>query len=214
MAVEYAARGGGGTTVTAALTARGTHAFLFDGAASPFGTGAQPADTRALPAAVAGTGPDGGTVKAVVTAVGRDDGIGGTHRTTYGYQGRGRESTRNWGFLGFYATRETDAATAVSTYTQYRLDFPHFGRPAAVFQYRGRHGAAGAEVLSKRYTAWSEMDVDYRSSSPAVQATTHLAYASATTELVHEGGTVAAARDGRGDQRGRGAGSRRAIRNC
>ena len=53
------------------------------------------------------------------------DGVGGTHRTTYGYQGRGWLSTRNWGFHGFSATGRTDEASGVSKYTQYRLDFPH-----------------------------------------------------------------------------------------
>ena len=58
------------------------------------------------------------------------DGIGGARRTRYAYLGRGVESARNRGFLGFHAIRETDSASGISTYTQYRLDYPHLGRPA------------------------------------------------------------------------------------
>ena len=126
-------------------------------------------------------------MKTVVTEVSRQNGIGGTHRTSYAYQGRGWKSTRNWGFLGFYATRETDEASGVSTYTQYRLDFPHFGSPAAVVVSDGKHGASGSEVLSKQYFAYGNLSITHGSGSSA--ATTRLPYPSAATSLVYEGGT-------------------------
>ena len=164
------------------LKASGTHGFLFTAAEQRlFGAGKAPANAAAL------TPNASRNLKSVVTSVSRDNGIGGTHRTTYAYQGRGWRSTRNWGFLGFYATRETDTASGVSTYTQYRLDFPHFGSPAAVVVSKGTHGSSGAEVLSKRHFAYASRSI--RHGSGAAAATTHLPYASAETALVHEGGT-------------------------
>ena len=164
------------------LTATGTHDFLFTAAEEKlFGSGTTPADAAALPA------NSSGNVKSLVTAVLRDNGVGGEHKTSYAYQGRGWRSTRNWGFLGFYATRETDSASGVSTYTQYRLDFPHIGSSAAIVVSEGLHGSAGAEVLSRQHFTYSEAKVAYGSGAGA--ASTHLPYASATTSLVYEGGT-------------------------
>ena len=135
------------------LKTAGTPAFAIGGATSPFTGTAAPAAAVALP------GNADGNAKSVVVAVLRDDGVGGTHRTTYGYQGRGWESTRNWGFLGFSATRRTDEASGVSTYTRYRLDFPHFADPAQVVVYHGRYTAGGtAQVLSKRHVAYPDFD--------------------------------------------------------
>ena len=164
------------------LKSSGTHAFLFTTTEQRlFGTGTAPANAAALAA------NGSGNIKPVVTTVSRDNGIGGTHQTTYAYQGRGWQSTRNWGFLGFYATRETDGASGVSTYTQYRLDFPHFGSPAAVVVSKGTHGSSGAEVLSKRHFAYASRTITHGSGAGA--ATTRLTYASSETALVHEDGT-------------------------
>ena len=174
------------TTFTrSVLTAAGSHAFVMGPAASPFGAATTPADARGL----AGTD---GNLKSVVTAVARGDGVGGVHRTTYAYQGRGWESTRNWGFLGFSATRRTDEASGVSTYTQYRLDFPHFASPAAVVVYDGMHDASTAEVLSKRYTAYAHRTIAHGGGASAPR--TYLPYASRTTEPIREGDTLVGVR--------------------
>ena len=164
------------------LKPSGSHDFLFTAAEQGlFGAGTTPANAGAL------TANSAGNLKSVVTAVRRGDGVGGTHETTYAYQGRGWRSTRNWGFLGFHATRETDGASGVSTYTQHRLDFPHFGSPAAVVASKGVHGSSDAEVLSKRFFAYASATVTHGSGADA--ATTRLPYASAATLVVHEGGT-------------------------
>ena len=163
------------------LTPAGSHDFLFTATEQGlFGAGTAPANAAALAANAAGN------VKSLVTAVSRDNGVGGTHETTYAYQGRGWRSTRNWGFLGFHATRETDGASGVSTYTQYRLDFPHFGSPAAVVVSKGRHGSTGAEVLSKRHFAYGSKAVTHDTGTSA--ASTYLPYTTETA-LVYEGGT-------------------------
>ncbi|MXY57407.1 MAG: hypothetical protein F4Y41_13610, partial [Gammaproteobacteria bacterium] len=92
------------------LKSSGTHGFLFTTTEQRlFGTVTAPANATALAA------NGSGNIKPVVTSVWRDNGIGGMHETTYAYQGRGWQSTRNWGLLGFYATRETDGASGVST---------------------------------------------------------------------------------------------------
>ncbi|MDE0661710.1 MAG: hypothetical protein OXI79_18910 [Gammaproteobacteria bacterium] len=164
------------------LKPSGTHGFLFTTTEQRlFGTVTAPANATALAA------NGSGNIKPVVTSVWRDNGIGGMHQTTYAYQGRGWQSTRNWGFLGFYATRETDGASGVSTYTQYRLDFPHFGSPAAVVVSKGIHGSSGTEVLSRRHFAYTSRTISHGSGAGA--ATTRLPYASSETALVHEGGT-------------------------
>ncbi len=73
--------------------------------------------------------------KLVVIAQQRSDGLGDYQRTTYAYHGRGLMSTRNWGFLGFYAQRITDEASGIVTYRQFRQDYPYYGRVSAVIQY-------------------------------------------------------------------------------
>ena len=120
------------TFAIATLSASDPHDFALGADDTPFGATSLPANTRALPAR-------GANVKPVVTGVTRSDGIGGTRQTSYAYLGRGVESTLNWGFLGFHAIRETDAASDIVTYTQYRLDYPYFGRPARVVRYDGNY---------------------------------------------------------------------------
>ena len=168
------------------LKTDGSHAFAMDAAASPFGADPTPAAAVPLP------GNADGNAKSVVVAVLRDDGVGGTHRTTYGYQGSGWESTRNWGFLGFSATRRTDEASGVSTYTQYRLDFPHFASPARIVVYHDRHGSSMAVLLSKRDIARAHQTIAH--GGGANPPRTHVPYVAKTTELIHEGGARIGAR--------------------
>ena len=118
----------------------------------------------------------------------RSDGIGGTRRTGYAYLGRGVESTRNWGFLGFHAIRETDAASGIVTYTQYRLDYPYFGRPAQVVRYKGNYRSATSTTsaktpLSKRAVRYAKKTVTHAGST----ATTTLPHAEETMEWLYEG---------------------------
>ena len=163
------------------LTASDPHDFALDATDTPFGATSLPANTRALPA-------KNGDVKPVVTGVTRSDGIGGTRRTRYAYLGRGVENTRNWGFLGFHAIRETDEASGISTYTQYRLDYPFLGRPAQVVRYKGEYvrptSARRAKTpLSKRAVRYAQMSVPHTPST----ATTTLPHAEETMEWLYEG---------------------------
>ena len=157
------------------LTEDDAHTFLLDASVTPFDATSLPPNTQALPAW-------DGNVKSVVTKVSRSDGIGGTRDTSYAYLGRGVESKRNWGFLGFHAMRKTDSASGIVTYTQYRFDYPHFGRPAAVHRYDGNY-ASGKTPLSQRTVHYAEQTVSHAGST----ATTTLPYAQQTTEWHYEG---------------------------
>ena len=124
----------------------------------------------------------------MVTGVTRSDGIGDTRQTGYAYLGRGVENTRNWGFLGFHAIRETDAASGIVTYTQYRLDYPYFGRPAQVVRYKGNYRSATSTTsaktpLSKRAVRYAKKTVSHAGST----ATTTLPHAEETMEWLYEG---------------------------
>ena len=170
------------TTFTiATLKETDAHDFVLGTHDTPFGATSLPANTRALPA-------QSGDVKPVVTGVTRSDGIGGTRQTSYAYLGRGVENTRNWGFLGFHAIRETDSTSGIVTYTQYRLDYPYFGRPAQVVRYEGKYvsptSATRAKTpLSKRSVRYAEKSVSHTSST----VTTTLPHAEETMEWLYEG---------------------------
>ena len=158
------------------IKSTGTHDFLF--AERPFGEHGTPTDTEPLPAA------SDGTVKPVVTAMTREDGVGGARRVSYAYQGKGLRSAMNWGFLGFPATRTTDATNGVVTYRQFRMDDPHFGALAAEHAYDGVFGGSTVKTLSKRFVE--------RAAHPFAHgaATTTLPYARRETVLHYEGGTA------------------------
>ena len=169
------------TFVIETMTESGTHDFVLAASATPFGATSLPANTRALPA-------KNGDVKPVVTSVTRSDGIGGTRRTSYAYLGRGVENTRNWGFLGFHAIRETDEASDIVTYTQYRLDYPFLGRPAQVVRYHDNY-ARNKTPLSKRAVRYAQMSVPHTPST----ATTTLPHAEETMEWLYEGASAVGA---------------------
>ena len=118
----------------------------------------------------------------VVSAVSRDNGIGGRHRTLYAYQGKGLRSTRNWGELGFHATRVTDEASGVVTYYQYRHDFPYLAEVSAVHQYDGDYGETGTQILSRRETSYATRNIA-RPTGPG-----KFPYIDAQTEFLYEGG--------------------------
>ncbi|MCV6603710.1 MAG: hypothetical protein OIF34_00280, partial [Porticoccaceae bacterium] len=77
----------------------------------------------------------------VATKIRRDNGLGGFHDTSYAYQGHGVQSTRHWGFLGFFAQRIKDEQSGVVTYAQYRMDYPYFGSVARIHQYNTTYGS-------------------------------------------------------------------------
>ena len=170
------------------LKESGHHAFLF--AERPFGN---------PPASIAGTtglGDDDGdadeALKAVVTKMKRANGLtdaetatSGWHETSYAYQGKGRKSDRHWGFLGFDATRSTDGASGAVTYRRYRMDFPHYGEVAAVYEYDGIYGASGTETLSKRVTTFANETIDH---GGVLRATTTLARVDEVFDFRYEGG--------------------------
>ena len=155
----------------------GSHTFLFS--ERPFGSASDMlTDSTRITA-----GTDG-SMKAVVTQVQRSNGLGGWHETNYAYQGKGRLSTRHWGFLGFDATRVTDVASGVVTYYQYRMDFPHFGEVSALHQYTGNHGSQNNEVLFKQETAYSSKTLTH-----SANASTKLPYVRTMTDFHYEQGT-------------------------
>ena len=143
---------------------------LFD--ERPFGEPSVPAGTRPLPA------DNDGVVKVVVATMDQDVESGESRRKTYGYQGRGHVSTRNWGYLGFYATRVTDEASGTVTYYQYRLDFPHFAKQSAEHRYNGRFGQH-RQVISKREIQYAAYVVDHGNATtvwPYVRSETAFLY--------------------------------------
>lgn len=114
----------------------GSHAFVLSGSDTPFGSGSKPSDTQLL-TENANSDPND-PVRHVATKLRRDNGLGGMngfHDTLYAYQNVGLESTKHWGFLGFYAQRITDDESGIVTYVQRRMDYPYFGRVARVYQY-------------------------------------------------------------------------------
>ena len=145
----------------------------------PFGTPAAP-----------GAATEDDAAKPLVTAMARDDGVGGTHRTEYAYHGKGFVSTLGWGFLGFYSTRVTDTSNGVVTYFQYRLDLPHYARVSAVHQYDRIYDPddPAVETLSRTLTRHDAKQIgrgSVRRFVPFVQR---------QTEVLYEGGTELGAR--------------------
>ena len=174
----------------ATLTEKGSYDFLIDADDAPFGDVIAPANARALPATVSDDMETGGRIKPIVTQVARTNGVGGEHVMKYAYlvedgedKPRGFESTLNWGFLGFYAIRETDAQSGIVTYTQYRLDYPHFGKPARVSRYDGEYGAS-PETLWERYVTYENNRIRHASRNR-----TDLPQVRFETDLIYEGGT-------------------------
>ncbi len=161
------------TEFTQETITTGNNPFLFG--ERPFGNGVLPADTQAVPAS-------NGNIKSVITEIRRGDGIGGWHRTNYAYHGPALESTRNWGYLGFYGSRVTDQQSGIVTYHQYRLDFPHFAEVAATRQYDANFGSH-TELLTRTETRFAALEKTYGSKK------TYLPYQPTVTSSLLEGGT-------------------------
>ena len=157
------------------LTTGATHDFLF--AERPFGNAATPADAAEV---TTGTGT---AIRAVVTAVRRSNGIGGEHTMSYAYQGKGYNSERNWGLLGFPATRVADGASGIVTYYQYRLDFPYYAEIAAIRQYDGPYDAVSGsadtfdeKLLFRQELAYAKESLSHGSVLPYIEKAVEFHY--------------------------------------
>ena len=136
------------------LSADGPHDFLFGADESPFGAFSPSPHVR--PDAV---GEDGFS-KAVVTDFVQTGSDAAPVHQRYGYQGRFWHSSNNWGAVGFAAIRKTDVASGLTTYTQYRLDFPHYGRPSAVIVYDGPFHE-DAQPLERSFVAYDAQPITH-----------------------------------------------------
>lgn len=150
----------------------GTESFLFS--EEPFGDGVLPPDTQLL------TGS--GARRFVATKLRRDNGLGGYHDISYAYQDVGVESTRHWGFLGFFAQRITDEASGIVTYAQYRLDYPHFGRLARILQVDAVYGSH-SQTLSRAEWDYARQAIVHTGGSSVYP------YVSSEISFIYEGST-------------------------
>ncbi|MYJ75916.1 MAG: hypothetical protein F4089_12845 [Gammaproteobacteria bacterium] len=152
--------------------------FTFGADESPFGALTPTADVRE------GRVTARGYAKAVVTDFVETTDEGKTDHVRYGYQGPFWESTNNWGTVGFAASATTDVTTGGTTYTQYRLDFPHFGQPSAQVVYGGYY-RPGVQPLAESFALHDSQTVvhgDARVILPYVRT--------ATIPTIHEGQRV------------------------
>ena len=171
---------GRATTFEYATITNGGTAGLFT--ERPFGGVDAPADADEWTAA------PGAAVKPVVTAVVRGNGIGGVNREEYAYQGMPYRGKKNWGLLGFAATRVKDATNGVVTYLRHRLDDPHFGERAEEHRYDRVYGST-AKALSKRLLERSSTALTHNLMDGATR-TTKAPYVAAETVVRYENGTA------------------------
>lgn len=150
----------------------GTESFLFS--ERPFLEGALPPDTRLLAGSTAR--------RFIATKLRRDNGFGGYHDTSYAYQGVGVESTRHWGFLGFFAQRITDEESSVVTYAQYRLDYPHFGQIARLLRLDSVYGSH-TQTLARSEWGYAQQTINH-----SVQSSVY-PYVNRAINFVYEGAT-------------------------
>ncbi len=144
----------------------------------PFGNGVLPADTELL------LEDENYFFKSVVTEYRKSNGLGGFHQMAYRYQGEGVVSSKNWGFLGFFAQRITDMQSGVVTYRQFRMDEPHFIQIAAEHQYDNTFGNH-TETYSKIEHQYSTETFTHSNN-----ATTQHPYRSSTIEHQYENNVV------------------------
>ena len=150
------------------------HRFELSAGDHPFGKPMRPSNARESPSA------ESVSTRVVVTEVTRlQDKQASSVR--YAYFGPGWYSTRKWGLLGFYATRESDTTAGTVTYRQYRLDFPHFGKQSALIQYDSKYGPE-AVTLKKQFTLHDAIVISHGS------AVTHYPYVRQQTEFFSESG--------------------------
>ncbi|MEW5249187.1 SpvB/TcaC N-terminal domain-containing protein [Microbulbifer sp. 2201CG32-9] len=173
-AVQTVDDGTRSTTFTHELMTEG--GFEGDMPEAPFGAGILPANSEVEPLQAVN-----GEYRHIVTSVSRSNGIGGNHITNYRYQGTGFRSKKHWGFLGYYAQGVQDAATGITTYRQFRLDFPHFGRVARLDQYDHIFGSH-SELLSKQRYRYDKLVLTHNGSP------TYFPFLRASLDAILEGG--------------------------
>lgn len=154
----------------------GSHTFVLSGSATPFGSGSLPSNTQLLP------GSTNDPLRHVATKLRRDNGLGGFHDTTYAYQNVGVESTKHWGFLGFYAQRITDSESGIVTYAQYRLDYPYFGQVARLYQYDANY-PSHTQTLTRSESDYAQQSISHGSNSSVYP------YVSSSVNFIYEGST-------------------------
>ena len=125
------------------------------------------------------TGTQVASGRSVVTRIRRDNGLGGLHNTRYAYLGTGLNSTKHWGFLGFFAQRIKDDQSGITTYIQYRQDYPYFGSVARVSQYDSTYSGS-SETLTRTETAYTSHSESYTGGS------TKLPYGLRNTSFIYE----------------------------
>lgn len=123
----------------------------------PFGEASYPPFTT-------NTEPVDGLLRCVVDTVRRDNGIAGEHVTTYAYQGKGVVSTKGWGFQGYFAQRIRNEQNGITTYKQFRMDYPYIGRVAQIVQYDSLYSYYD-KIISKQSNQFSFEELDHGGSS-------------------------------------------------
>ncbi|WP_231758913.1 RHS repeat-associated core domain-containing protein [Microbulbifer elongatus] len=102
--------------------------------------------------------PDRAVYRLVVSEIRRSTGLTlDWHKTQYRYQGTGLMSAKNWGFLGFHAQKIYDEKSGVSTYRQFRQDFPFAGTTARLLQCYG--DCVSGEVLTENRYRYGLLDL-------------------------------------------------------
>lgn len=156
------------------LSSAESNDFVFGADESPYGEFSPSSDLRPAPVSAKGF------YKAVVTRLERTAKGEAPEHSSYGYQGGFWDSANNWGAVGFAASRETDETKGTTTYTQYRLDFPHYGKPSAVVVYHGRY-RPDARPLSESYMYYDTKTLTHGA------ARVLLPYTRTTTSMFEEG---------------------------
>lgn len=154
----------------------GSHSFVLAGSATPFGNGSLPSNTQLL------SGSTNDPLRHVATKLRRDDGIGGFYDTLYAYQNVGIESTKHWGFLGFYAQRITDDESDIVTYVQYRMDYPFFGKVARLYQYDANY-PSHTQTLSRSESDYAQESITHGSNGSVYP------YVDMSIDFIYEGTT-------------------------
>ncbi len=154
----------------------GSHSFVLSSSATPFGNGSLPSNTQLL------SGSTNDPLRHVATRLRRDNGLGGFHDTTYAYQNAGIESTKHWGFIGFYAQRITDDESDIVTYVQYRMDYPYLGQVARLRQYDANY-PSHTQTLARSEIDFAQQSITHGSNS------TVYPYVGSSIDFIYEGTT-------------------------
>ena len=119
----------------------------------------------------------------VVARISKDNGLGGTVKTSYRYGGA-KAHVKGRGFLGFAWDEATDESTGVTTRTEYRQDFPFVGMPSSVTT-----RTVGGTVLSSSVSTYANQTTAYVETRPGGSTwnySTHFPYLSEKVEQSFE----------------------------